>query len=146
MSEILTLIESINANVPAIVTTPVNSCENPIKSPSENCSTSVMILLIVSPYGWLSTYFKGSFCRCSNAFIRTSFTTRYVIWLLHRFISHCATLVTPMITASFTSICRIFPKSTCPFPTIKSTASPIKIGAYKVKPTVITAKTNDNIR
>ena len=48
--EILTLIESIKISVPAIVTIPVNSCVNPISSPSENCSTSVIILLIVSPY------------------------------------------------------------------------------------------------
>ena len=48
--EIFTSIVNIKSNVPTIVTIPVNNCENPISNPSENCSTSVMILLIVSPY------------------------------------------------------------------------------------------------
>ena len=46
--------ESINRMVPAIVTTPVNSWVKPMRSPSENCSMSVMTRLIRSPAGCAS--------------------------------------------------------------------------------------------
>ena len=43
------LIVSIKIIVPAMVATPVNSCEKPIKRPSENVSISEITLLIISP-------------------------------------------------------------------------------------------------
>ena len=49
-----TLIDSIKARVPTIVTTPVNSWEKPISSPSANWSASLMTRETTSPWEWLS--------------------------------------------------------------------------------------------
>ena len=52
--DIFTSIVSMKISVPAIVAIPVKSCVKPIKSPSENVSTSAMIRLTISPCEWLS--------------------------------------------------------------------------------------------
>ena len=48
-SVVQTLTESMKPMVPMIVTTPVNSCEKPIKRPSANWSTSAMMRETMSP-------------------------------------------------------------------------------------------------
>ena len=54
ITAIFTLMESINPMVPKMVSTPVNSWVNPIRSPSENWLTSDTIRLKISP-GWLAS-------------------------------------------------------------------------------------------
>ena len=49
MHDIFTSIVSMKISVPAIVAIPVKSCVKPIRSPSENVSTSAMIRLTISP-------------------------------------------------------------------------------------------------
>ena len=137
------LIEIIKQSVPTIVITPVKSCVNPIRSPSENWSTSAMILLTISPCVCESTYERGRLPSFSYAFVLTSFTTLYVILLLSTFMIHCATAVMLTTTTSFASIPLSPVKSTFPGPTTLSTACPIMIGAYSVSTTEMAAHMSD---
>jgi len=59
-SVIHTLRLNIKISVPSIVSTPVNACVNPIRSPSANWSASAITLLTTSPDGCPSIYFNGS--------------------------------------------------------------------------------------
>ena len=75
-SVILTLMTAINPIVPKIVTMPVNSCVNPINSPSATCSASTATRLRISPCGIVSIKRKGTFCSRSNALTRMPRTVR----------------------------------------------------------------------
>ena len=137
------LIDSMKHSVPTIVITPVNNCVNPIRSPSENWSTSAMILLTMSPCVCESTYESGRLPSFSYAFVLTSLTTLYVIMLLSTFMTHCATAVITTTITSFANIPLSPVKSTFPGPTTLSIACPMMIGAYSVSTTDMAAHMRD---
>ena len=114
--------------VPKIVRIPVNSCVNPIKSPSENWSISAIRRLMISPWEWESMYLSGRLSTFANARTRISFTTRYVMILLIWLISHCDTAVIRIMTPIFMRIPPITAKSTLPGARMQSMALPVKIG------------------
>ena len=58
--------------------------------------------------------------------------------------THWLTAVTATTTPTSTKIRKMAAKSTWPGPTIKSTASPVKMGMYKLEATVTAARKMDS--
>ncbi len=58
--------------------------------------------------------------------------------------THWATAVSIMATAIFFRIAKIPGISTSPLSTIRSTASPVKMGTYSVSATITAANTRDS--
>ena len=71
---------------PTMLIIPVKNCDRAIRIPFSNCSVSVITLLIISPFGFLSIYEIGSNSIFWNASFRISFITEYVTLLFVRFI------------------------------------------------------------
>ena len=60
------------------------------------------------------------------------------------FITHCAAAVNATATAIFFIMAKTPGKSTFPFSRIRSTASPVRMGTYRVSTTVTAARISDN--
>ena len=130
-----TFIDSINSSVPTIVTMPVKSWVKPWSNPSDIKSISFTTLFIISPWGLLSIYLKGTSFILLKAVVRKSLTVFWVTIFVHKLINHWNKAPKIIVAIRITIIFKIPLKSTLFGPIIKSIPLPIKTGPSNVNVT-----------
>ena len=131
--------------VPIIVTTPVNKLVKLCNNPFPIKSISLITRPIISPWGWLSIYFKGNKWSFSKTLSRTSLVILYVILFVNWPKSHWTntqTTITPTIIINCTINAL---KSTWLIPINESIALPNNTGVNNVKQTLKNDKTKITI-
>ena len=121
--------------------TPEKSWVKPMSSPSENVSTSAVILLRRSPVGWLSRKDRGSVWIFRIASFRRSLDTPKVILLLQTAMIHWASAATATTIPMPPMIVMTPSKRTDPAPIISSIAFPQKTGTIRETATLTAAQT-----
>ena len=131
---------NIITSIAPMVITPVKSCVKPMRSPSAKASTSEIMRLSRSPKEWESIYEIGREWSFLPSFPRRSRQTKYVILLLQSDMKYCESAAASATAAMVITFFKTPEKSTLPFPSMQSIASPVKTGISKAAATLKTAQ------